>query len=107
MTLVCKITDIIPNTGVCAAYGDKHVAIFKTPDHKLYAIDNIDPFTKASVLARGLIGEKEGKFYVASPIYKQKYDLESGQCLNDDSVKLEAYQLEIKDDEIYIAGVKA
>lgn len=42
---ICKIDDILPETGVCALLGEKQVAIFR-PYHsdQVFAISNIDPF---------------------------------------------------------------
>ena len=39
---ICKIDDILPETGVCALLGDKQVAIFR-PYHgdQVFAISNI------------------------------------------------------------------
>lgn len=44
---ICKIDDILPETGVCALLGDEQVAIFR-PYHsdQVFAISNIDPFLR-------------------------------------------------------------
>lgn len=49
---ICKIDDILPETGVCALLGDEQVAIFR-PYHsdQVFAISNIDPFFESSVLS--------------------------------------------------------
>ncbi|MDY7026213.1 MAG: nitrite reductase small subunit NirD [Pseudomonadota bacterium] len=106
MTFLAKVNDIVPNTGVCSLYNNKHVAVFRTFDDQYFAIDNIDPFSNASVLSRGLIGEHDGTYYIASPIYKQRFDLNTGVCMSDDQVKLTTYQLDIVDDEIFCTGEK-
>lgn len=66
---ICKIDDILPETGVCALLGDEQVAIFR-PYHsdQVFAISNIDPFFESSVLSRGLIAEHQGELWVASPL---------------------------------------
>lgn len=66
---ICKLDDILPETGVCALLGDKQVAIFR-PYHgdQVFAISNIDPFFESSVLSRGLIAEHQGELWVASPL---------------------------------------
>lgn len=112
---ICKLNDIIPDAGVCAlvktAQGDQQVAVFRTKDDKLFAIDNFDPFSEANVLSRGLIGgttiKKDGQedqevIYVASPIYKQRFNLATGQCLDDKTVKLNAYQVSLVGDTVMI-----
>jgi nitrite reductase (NADH) small subunit len=79
--LVCELEDIVPNTGVCALVDDEQVAVFRVGEQELYAIDNVDPNANASVLSRGLIGNLGERVVVASPIYKQHFDLRTGECL--------------------------
>ena len=91
-TAVCALDDILPNTGVCARVGARHVAIFRVGTDQLFAIDNIDPKSEASVLSRGLVGSVGERIVVASPLYKQHFDLASGECLEapDQSVRAHA-----------------
>lgn len=100
--VVCRLEDILPETGVCALIEGKQVAIFRTKDNKLFALDNYDPFSQANVLSRGLVGGTtvtndagidEAVLYVASPIYKQRFNLATGQCLDDNSVMLVTYDV--------------
>lgn len=79
--MVCELDDILPNTGVCALVDDEQVAVFRIGDDELYAIDNMDPNAEASVLSRGLVGSLGDRLVVASPIYKQHFDLRTGDCL--------------------------
>lgn len=73
---ICKIDDILPETGVCALLGDEQVAIFR-PYHsdQVFAISNIDPFFESSVLSRGLIAEHQGELWVASPLKSSCFSL--------------------------------
>ncbi|MDA1060555.1 MAG: nitrite reductase small subunit NirD [bacterium] len=99
---ICKLNDITINTGVVALYNEKQVAIFRVSDTEIYAIDNFDPFSHANILSRGIIGQDQGQLFVASPLYKQRFNLQSGQCLDDEDVKINAYETKIIDQEIYI-----
>ena len=54
-------------------------------DYYKYLIDNHDPFSKANVLSRGIVGDLKGHNVVASPIYKQHFCLETGKCLEEDT----------------------
>jgi len=87
---VCSLNDLLPNLGVRALINGAQIAVFKVKD-TLYAIDAIDPFTRAAVLARGIVGDLQGQLVVASPIYKQHYNLITGQCLEDENVKVNVY----------------
>jgi nitrite reductase (NADH) small subunit len=94
---VCALEDVIPGTGVAAMVGGEQVALLRTRDgQSLYAISNFDPFSKAFVLARGIVGDRGGVPKVASPIYKQNFDLLSGRCLDDPKVSLPVYPVRVR-----------
>ncbi|HEY9704649.1 MAG TPA: nitrite reductase small subunit NirD, partial [Allocoleopsis sp.] len=100
---ICSINDIIPNTGVCALVKGKQIAIFRVgKDDNIYALSNYDPFSKAYVLSRGIIGDKLGKVKVASPIYKQNFDLETGQCLDDENIQIPIFPVRLMGDRILL-----
>jgi NAD(P)H-nitrite reductase large subunit len=66
------------------------------------AIENRDPFSGAEVLARGLVGDLDGQLVVASPVYKQHFNLRNGRCLEDESVALQTYPCGILDGRVWI-----
>ncbi|MFI1163349.1 nitrite reductase small subunit NirD [Streptomyces sp. NPDC020801] len=89
---VCDLSMLLPGRGVAALLPDgRQVAVFRDRSGRLYGIDNRDPFTGAAVLSRGLTGTHQGRPFVASPLLKQRFDLVSGQCLDDESVRVTAY----------------
>jgi nitrite reductase (NADH) small subunit len=88
---VCPLDDIVPNSGVCALIGGRQVAVFRVSDDRVYALSNHDPFSKANVLSRGIVGDIKGELVVASPVYKQHFSLASGQCIEDESVKISSF----------------
>lgn len=98
---VCKTDDILPYSGVAALIFGRQVAIFRTKT-EFYAISDFDPFSKAYVLSRGIVGDRAGVVKVASPIYKQSFSLLTGECLDDPTVKLPTYPLQVLDNVIYI-----
>jgi nitrite reductase (NADH) small subunit len=73
-TRVCETSDILPNTGVCVLLAGEQVAVFRigTGD-TCFAIGNFDPFSRANVLSRGIVGDRNGRIKVASPVYKQSF----------------------------------
>ncbi|MFD3502108.1 nitrite reductase small subunit NirD [Streptomyces sp. NPDC058678] len=91
---VCDLNVLLPGRGVAALLPDgRQVALFRDRAGSLYAIDNRDPFSGAAVLSRGLLGSLQGRPFVASPLLKQRFDLESGQCLDDESVRIATYEV--------------
>ncbi|MGV3591551.1 MAG: nitrite reductase small subunit NirD [Gammaproteobacteria bacterium] len=93
---VCTEDDLVVGSGVCAlleAEGrSEQVALFReTRTGPVYAISNHDPIGDANVLSRGIIGSLGNRIVVASPLYKQHFCLESGQCLEDPNVSVKAW----------------
>ncbi|EPD59768.1 MULTISPECIES: nitrite reductase small subunit NirD [Streptomyces] len=91
---VCDLTQLVPGRGVAALLPDgRQAALFRDRGGNLYAIDNRDPFGGAAVLSRGLTGTHRGRPFVASPLLKQRFDLLSGQCLDDETVRVATYEV--------------
>lgn len=104
---VCAVKDIVPFTGVAAFIDGEQIAIFHLPtptgEAQCYAISNYDPFSKVNVIARGLVGDKNGIPKVASPIYKNTFNLLTGQCFEDETVRLRTWPICIVDGIVHIA----
>jgi nitrite reductase (NADH) small subunit len=101
---VCALEDIVPNTGVCALVRGEQVALVRVGGgDDVFAIGNFDPFSKAFVLARGIVGDKAGVAKIASPIYKQSFDLRTGVCLDDPSVSVPVWQVRVRDGQVEVA----
>ncbi|WP_133918255.1 nitrite reductase small subunit NirD [Streptomyces sp. NBC_00582] len=91
---VCDLTALTPGRGVAALLPDgRQVALFRDRAGELYAVDNRDPFGGAAVLSRGLTGTHRGRPFVASPLLKQRFDLVSGECLDDETVRIATYEV--------------
>jgi len=99
---VCKTDDILPNSGVAALVSGLQIAIFRLQS-EFYAISDYDPFSKVYVLSRGIVGDRAGVIKVSSPIYKQSFNLLTGECLDDPSVKLPTYPVRVVEDGVYIS----
>lgn len=102
-TVVCRTADILPNTGVCALLDDRHIAIFRLGSDDYHALDNIDPRSGASVLSRGLVGNLGTRIVVASPLYKNHFDLNTGECLETPAHSVRVYPVKIEDDKVLVA----
>ncbi|WP_084719251.1 nitrite reductase small subunit NirD [Streptacidiphilus carbonis] len=82
---VCELDDLLPGRGVAVLLGAEQVALFRDPADGLHALDNRDPFSGAQVLSRGLIGNRGAVQVVVSPMLKQAFALETGDCLDEDT----------------------
>lgn len=81
-TRICRVDDLLVERGAAALVDGHQIALFRTFDGRIYATDQIDPFSGAAVLSRGIVGDRAGVPTVASPMYKQVFDLRTGQCLD-------------------------
>ena len=79
---VCSIDDLTPELGVAALVGGEQVAIFRLADGRVFAVQNLCPFSGAAVIARGITGSRGEVPTIASPIYKQVFSLVDGRCLD-------------------------
>lgn len=88
---VCRYDRLLPERGVAALLGGVQVALFRTHDGAVHALGNVDPFSRAAVLSRGIVGDRGGVPTVASPVFKQVFDLRDGRCLDEPGVAVPAY----------------
>jgi nitrite reductase (NADH) small subunit len=100
---VCSTDDLQPDSGVCALVAGQQVAIFYMVKEKaVYAVHNYDPIGKANVLSRGMIGDIKGDPVVASPLYKQHFNLKTGVCVEDGQVTVPVYPVRITNGRVEI-----
>jgi nitrite reductase (NADH) small subunit len=81
-TAVCRLGDLAPERGAAALVGDEQVALFRLVDGTVRAVQQRDPYSGAHVLARGIVGTRGDAPTLASPMYKQVWDLRTGRCLD-------------------------
>lgn len=102
--VVCRLTDLVPERGVAALLADRQIALFRTYDGDVYALGNRDPFSGANVLSRGIVGSRGEVPTVASPMYKQVFDLRTGQCLDDPEVTVPTYPVTVVDGVVMVGA---
>lgn len=100
---ICPIDYVVPGTGVAALVQGEQIAIIRTCDGLFAALSNFDPFSEAFVIARGIVGDRRGVPKISSPIYKQSFSLETGECLDDPSVRLMVYPIRVSGGKIQVA----
>jgi nitrite reductase (NADH) small subunit len=99
---VCPLRWLTSGRGVCALVGSTQVAVFRVDD-EVFALSNLDPFSHANVLSRGIVGSRGEHLKVASPIYKQSFDLRTGECLDDPAVSVPTFSARVVDGQVQVA----
>ncbi|ARF61577.1 MULTISPECIES: nitrite reductase small subunit NirD [Streptomyces] len=94
---VCDRGLLTPGRGVSVLLPDgDQAAVFLDRSGRVHAVGNRDPFTGAYVLARGLLGSAGGRPFVASPLLKQRFDLTTGACLDDEDVSVPVFAVRVE-----------
>jgi len=101
---VCAYDDLVPDRGACALVEGQQIALFRlSPTDDLFALSNHDPFSGANVISRGIVGSKGDVVKVASPMFKQSFDLRTGVCLDDPAVSLPVHMVRERDGRVEVA----
>jgi nitrite reductase (NADH) small subunit len=100
---VCAYDALLPERGVAALIGQRQIALFRTHDGAVYAVDNHDPFSGANVMSRGIVGSRGDVPTVASPMFKQVFDLRTGICLDDPDVTIPTYGVLVVDGQVTVS----
>lgn len=103
---VCAVSALLAGRGVAVLMPDGgQAALFLLSDGTLAAVDNIDPFGRAAVMSRGIVGDRGGEPVVASPLLKQVFSLVDGRCLDDESRTLAVYDVRVVDGLVEIGSL--
>jgi nitrite reductase (NADH) small subunit len=101
---MCPLRILQPERGVAGLLPDgAQVAVFRTHDGALYALSNLDPFSGAAVLSRGIVGDRGGVATVTSPMHKQAFALATGLCLDDPDVRVPVFMARASDGMVEVA----
>lgn len=100
---VCSVDELLPERGVRALVADEHVAVFRTYAGSVHALCDVDPFSGASVLSRGIVGTRGDVPVVLSPMFKQAFDLRTGACLDIPSVQVQVFATRVVDGRVHVA----
>jgi len=102
---VCDLVRLPFDRGVCALVDGQQVALFRVaPNDELYAVSNYDPFSKAFVLSRGIVGSRGEVVKVTSPVYKNAFCLRTGASLDDANVRLRTYPIRVVGGRVQVAA---
>ena len=108
---VCRLADLTPDRGIAVLVDGHPVAVFllaatATTPAAIHAVGHLDPATGFGVIARGLVGSVGDRPYVASPLHKQRYDLETGECLDSPDLHLQVWPVRV-DGDVVLVGREA
>ena len=95
-----KITEVenIPSMGSRKIQiGETEIAIFKTRDGSIFAINNVCPH-KQGKLSEGLVHNH----IVTCPLHNWDIDLESGEALGNDSGCTNVYESKVENSILYV-----
>ena len=102
-TAACAYDRLIPGRGVGVLLPDgAQAALFRLDDGIVHAVGNIDPFSGAAVMSRGIVGDRGGRATVQSPIKKQAFALDDGICLDDPAVAVPVFQTRVSTADGYV-----
>jgi NAD(P)H-dependent nitrite reductase small subunit len=102
---VCAIDDLEVERGRAALLGDAQVALFLLVDGSVHAVSNLDPYSGANVISRGIVGTRGDAPTVASPLHKQVFDLRTGECLDPQGkgpATLDVWQVHLEGRDVYL-----
>ncbi|MEO6628265.1 MAG: nitrite reductase small subunit NirD [Aquihabitans sp.] len=104
---LCAFERLTPDRGMAALVDGDAVALFRLYNGDVHAVSNRDPFTRASVLSRGLVGDFGGVPTVASPLHKQRFDLRTGRCVEDPAMSVGVHGVRVVDGIIELRRMDA
>ena len=109
MIPVCPLDRLVPERGAAVLVDGSQVALFRVADRdtgedRVYAVSHRDPFSEAHVMARGIVGSSGERVTVASPMYKQVFDLVTGVCLTEPEVRLQVWPTRIVEGTVHVAA---
>ena len=99
---MCRLVELGVDRGATALVHGQAIALFRTPEDHVHALGNHDPFAKASVLAKGIVGTRDGVPFVGSPVHKHAFDLRTGQCLDAPHVSVPVYEVRVVEGVVLI-----
>ncbi len=102
---VCALDALEVERGRAALLGGTQIALFLLHSGRVHAVSNFDPYSRANVISRGIVGTRHDAPTVASPMYKQVFDLRTGACLDTqgkDPIALHVWPVTVSDGQVLV-----
>jgi nitrite reductase (NADH) large subunit len=100
---VGKTWDFAADGGAAIRYGKTQIAVFNFASRgEWYATQNMCPHKREFVLARGIVGDQEGRPKVACPVHKKTFSLETGHGMSDQDYSIRVFPVRVDGDDVYL-----
>ncbi|WP_407439776.1 nitrite reductase large subunit NirB [Lelliottia sp.] len=100
---ICAVDEIPEHAGIGAHLGEQQIALFRF-GKAVYALEDIEPGSSASVLSRGILGDASGEPIVISPLYKQRIRLRDGRLVESGEPAVRAWPVKIEGDKVWVSS---
>ncbi len=111
MEPIIEVAALLPERPVAALAGADQVVIVRLTDERVFAVGQHDPFSGANVMARGIVGSvlRDGEEIptLQSPLYKQAFDLRTGEALGDVPASLGTWAVSVVDGVVLLGDREA
>ncbi|WP_326690896.1 MULTISPECIES: nitrite reductase small subunit NirD [unclassified Streptomyces] len=102
---VCPLDALPVEQGRAALLPDgSAAALFRLYTGEVYAVGNLDPFSGAPVICHGIVGDREGVPVVTGPLGKEAFELATGRCLDDETVRLPVHEVRLTSGMIEVSA---
>ncbi len=78
--------------------GETEIAVFRTSQDEVYAVENLNPHPKGGPLAEAIVSGH----YIYDPLYDWKIDLKTGLVQEPDSGQVRTFRIEIADEQVIL-----
>lgn len=95
---VGTMQDFLPQIGHVVVVGGIELAIFRTSNDTLYAVENSSPHPKGGPLAEGMVSG----YYLYDPLHDWKIDLRSGEVQAPDHGTVVTYLVTVEGDRVKV-----
>ncbi|WP_339319660.1 nitrite reductase small subunit NirD [Paenibacillus sp. FSL R10-2734] len=99
MYAIGSVQDFLMQIGRVVVAGNVELAVFRTSDGGIYALENRSPHPKGGPLAEGIVS---GHF-LYDPLYDWKIDLRTGEVQAPDEGRVVTYPVTLDEDSLTVS----
>ncbi|MDF9840537.1 MULTISPECIES: nitrite reductase small subunit NirD [unclassified Paenibacillus] len=92
------VQHFLPQIGRVIGCGPVELAVFKTSDGQIFAVENKNPHPKGGPLAEGIVSGH----YLYDPLYDWKIDLRSGEVQAPDNGRVAIFPVTVDGDSVKV-----